>query len=300
MKPVRNCRGRLDSIGYILSQCWHREGVALREIGRRLRCCHKTVRRALKRCSREQRHTHRPPPLPTATHGRIKARRKAVKKLAVEKASSAHCQRQFPSCGAIARECRVRGQFFCSSSTVRRDLKFMGFAPRKRQRGPAWVPGDAEKRLSFCRAHQNGGEMILFSDEKFFDTNDHGCMWQWCRNGDRVQRRCESRWATRVGSHRCGCASPCGISRGHCEPTCVQAALLATCAHPDPRTAREQTHVHAGWGTTPRSIQHYAILAFQGGEIAPTLATKKPTIESNRKFMGTVAERRQRQGSRGC
>lgn len=197
MKHIRNCRGRMDQVGVALVQCWRCEGVPFREIARRLHCSHKTVRNAVAR-AQSGRRKRTPPLLTTARRKQIVRRRKHVKRLALKQTMLSHCSQEFPSCAAIAREAKVRSLFSASVATVRRDLHFLGFAARKRQRGPTRHPGDKEKRVQFCKQHCEPSDNILFSDEKLFDTNDHGCLWHWCLNGDMPQRRTEARWSPKV------------------------------------------------------------------------------------------------------
>jgi len=39
---------------------------------------------------------------------------------------------------------------------------------------------------------------VLFSDEKIFDTNDHGCRTEWCYQGQRASVRETARWAPKL------------------------------------------------------------------------------------------------------
>lgn len=98
----------------------------------------------------------------------------------------------FPSPAALARELGRRG-LPISLSTARRDLLAMGFSAYRRFYVQALSDLDMEHRLSFCRRvlRQSSDyfSRILFSDEKWFDSNDHGCAYEWRRRGDKRRYR---------------------------------------------------------------------------------------------------------------
>lgn len=199
VKHIRDCRGRLDEVGYFLARAWMDDGVSLREIARRLRSSHTTVKRAASVPPPSARSKRSPPRPPPVKRRALTERRKAVKTLALHQGGDSHHIRQFPSCVAICREATRRGLFLASVSTVRRDLRALGFRARKRQRGPKRMAGDAARRVTFCKAHcALDGPPIWFSDENFFDSNDHGCLWQWCTPREAPQRKATSRWAPKV------------------------------------------------------------------------------------------------------
>lgn len=185
----RNCRGGIDHDGLVMLHTWHEEAVPTKEIARRLRCTPAAVRWRL--CHESKPRV--PPVLRSASRAK---RRKLVLRLAL-KTANGHFRRQFPSCESIARCGRREGLFIASTSTVRRDLKAQGVVARKRPRGPARREGDALCRLRFCRQWQ-GTEHILFSDEKMFDLNDHGSLWQWCCSGEQPQQRAVARFTPKV------------------------------------------------------------------------------------------------------
>lgn len=76
-----------------------------------------------------------------------------------------------------------------SPRTVHRDLKAMGYHPYVRRKVPFVTLGGADLRLKFARAILRKPlaevRMILFSDEKWFDSNDNGVRFQWAPKGDR-------------------------------------------------------------------------------------------------------------------
>lgn len=76
-----------------------------------------------------------------------------------------------------------------SARTVHRDLKAMGFHPYVRRKVPFVTVGGTGLRMKFARVilrkPLSEVKMILFSDEKWFDSNDNGVRFQWTRKGDR-------------------------------------------------------------------------------------------------------------------
>jgi transposase len=92
----------------------------------------------------------------------------------------------FPSPAAVARELNQNG-FDVSRSTVYRDACEMNLCAYVRPRRPKLSDLDCEKRLRFSRALLRSKMdlgSILFSDEKWFDANDHGVRFQYLRRGD--------------------------------------------------------------------------------------------------------------------
>lgn len=94
----------------------------------------------------------------------------------------------FPSPRAIARQLGVEG---CETSlaTVRRDLLSMGYHAYRRPKTCQLSPMQAENRNSFCKRVLKWpkGDLgrIIFTDEKWFDSNDSGVLYQWAKSGER-------------------------------------------------------------------------------------------------------------------
>ena len=86
----------------------------------------------------------------------------------------------FPSPAAISRELGCQGEPV-SLATVRRDLLALGFkAFRRRKR--CFLDAEAKQaRVAFARRmlREGGLDSWLFTDEKWFDSDDHGDMYQW-------------------------------------------------------------------------------------------------------------------------
>jgi len=198
MRPF-NFRGRFTVEAKGMALAWHIEGLSVRTIARRLRLSHSTVLRYLSAKASlsttspitSAPRTHSPPhPLKS-----VVVRRRLVKRLALLLSSERPGSRKYPSTYAIARQCNLQG-VPVSVSTVRRDLIELGFVLRCRRRAVAFHDGDAHARLQFARTCKDTD--VLFSDEKVFDTNDHGCRTEWCYQGQHASVRETARWAPRL------------------------------------------------------------------------------------------------------
>lgn len=195
----RDCRGRVDAMGWALLKDWASDGVAIKEIARRLRVSPATVRRNLKQLQAPgERRPPTPPGLPRGRAAAMVLRRRRVVALVTQLAGPrGHQKPRYASCRAIARQLGLRG-YATSASTVRRDLRARGYVARKRCKVPNRQVGDAARRLVFCTTPQPPGCLMLFSDEKYFDVNDHGAPWQWVLHGHSTIPRQFSRWAPAV------------------------------------------------------------------------------------------------------
>ena len=95
---------------------------------------------------------------------------------------------KFPSPRAVARELGAQGMVV-SQSTVRRDLIAMDMKAYKRPRQCALTAEQMTRRLKFCREILTKDIdfllRILFTDEKWFDSNDNGVQVQWVPRGKR-------------------------------------------------------------------------------------------------------------------
>lgn len=85
-----------------------------------------------------------------------------------------------------------------SPTTVRRDLSTLGVVSRVRPVVTAYN-SDAPTRLAFARRYRHLDPcIVLFSDEKIFDTNNHSHRLSWVPKGERAPSRLVSRWPCRV------------------------------------------------------------------------------------------------------
>lgn len=181
-----NCRGRVDNAGCILASVWRQEGISFKEIARRLRVHPKTAKRA---SLSQAAPVCRPP-----NRSRQRAERVAVLRTIV-----AHLLRAgtlFSSSDIVVALRKKR--FSVSASTVRRDLNEIGLHAYKRPLGPKRHEGDAQRRLTFACSRMAPASSIWFSDEKIFDCNDHGQVFQWAPDRKSVKSRGRAKFSPRV------------------------------------------------------------------------------------------------------
>jgi transposase len=213
---VHNCRRHIDDAAVICARKWRREGVTYSKIALLLHVSRSTVKR------------HMSGPLPSQKSRRTKpkpskavvARRKIISRLmalrirrTLPTPSRRPGQRgrlrvprevvvaPFRSPSSIARRLTELG-VPTHMSTVRRDLLAMAFTAKKRPRGPRFFAGDREGRVAFAvaflRRPLGQRVAVLFSDEKYCDSNDNGCTWQWVRRGEAPDPRRYEAWAPKV------------------------------------------------------------------------------------------------------
>jgi hypothetical protein len=189
-----NNRGHVTNNAWHIMKCWRdKENVSIKEIARRMNLTPRGVRYALAKPSSERR-KFTPPP---AVRRRIKARRRKLRTI-VKIKNAAGTGKKFPSCRRMARELHTLGTS-CSHRTTLTDLKAMGFISKKRKRTPMLRPEDLPRRVKFCKDYLSSERRpILFSDEKLFDTNDHGARTEWCEADEEAGTRGKSRWAPSV------------------------------------------------------------------------------------------------------
>jgi hypothetical protein len=88
-----------------------------------------------------------------------------------------------------------------SKQTVLRDLRALGFVSRVRPTAPTVGWRDEERRVAFAKQVLASGTRfgkIVFSDEKYFTTNDHTCRTQWVQSRVSLIRRERVRWPVKV------------------------------------------------------------------------------------------------------
>lgn len=194
---MHNCKRGLDTAGWVLVQTWRREGVPVKEIARRLGCTPKAVRNNFTLLHPSLRQRRKSPVQDTTAQLQ---RRIYVQRL-VKLKGRGHHKRRFPSCAAICRHARSTGLFSVSRTTVRKDLIACGFVAKRRPRAPQRREGDECRRLKFCERALRRKKLfskLLFSDEKYFDVNDHGSLVEWCFPGDKPLPRRSGRWAPKL------------------------------------------------------------------------------------------------------
>jgi transposase len=207
---VHNCRGRLDGVGRALINLWAKKEkvkVSDEEISSRLNVSRATVWRARQKPIRAAVVARKPTKAMTA-------RRKVVRSMisAMEVRTPTASVRRPGQRGRL-RSCRitVRRPFPSprsiaaglpaprpSLSTVRRDLESLGYKARAKPKAPRQHVGDHDRRCTFAREYLRSPFPILFSDEKYFDSNDRGDRWQWVKGRQKPDPRCFEQWASKV------------------------------------------------------------------------------------------------------
>jgi len=189
-------RGRFTLQALGLAQAWRGEGLTLREIGKRLRHSPSNILKHLNEAGKQIEDGRRRPRAPSSSAQRaVVQRRRKVLKVCVSR-SSGHHPRQFASTREMARELRRQG-LAISASTVRRDLRALGFRAKRRPTAQKLYPMDPATRVLFANSVDVTSD-IFFSDEKMFDCNDHSCKTEWCREGVLPSVMQRERWAPKV------------------------------------------------------------------------------------------------------
>jgi len=90
---------------------------------------------------------------------------------------------RYPSVRLMARGMSVEFGIDVSPKTVRSDLIAMAWVSEKKQSGPKLTDEQKAQRLAFCKHMRRKSAAYLrslcFSDESWFDLNDHGCNSEW-------------------------------------------------------------------------------------------------------------------------
>lgn len=94
-------------------------------------------------------------------------------------------RRPFRSPSLIARALGADG-FVVSPSTVRRDLCALGYKAYRQGSGPFLTAQQMQRRVEFCKWFLSYGKSLLFSDEKYFSSDECNSGWQWCKTRDDV------------------------------------------------------------------------------------------------------------------
>ena len=210
---VEDCRGGMTTRGFTLLQTWRSPAqyghpstppVSIQECARRLNCSRDTIRSAMARgAPPPPRGSGATPPAITTAHRELIARRREVVKTLASKVTvvkRAKCDQvirrvPYSSARAIAAQLKREHPEFggVSPSTVARDLAAVGFVSRVRPVNPPIKDGDAETRVAFAKAclkKRNTLCKIHFTDEKYFNVNDHTNRLQWVpRKGGRALPR---------------------------------------------------------------------------------------------------------------
>lgn len=221
---VYDSRGRVDDCAWGMIASLRSEDVAVREIARRLNLTPGAVRYQLRfTVPPSKRVACRAPP--SVSKKAIAARRRQVKKLITECTTSLKVEQRARSkvtrnvvvfrCGSPAKVVRELAQhnINTSRSTVRRDIAALGIKCFKRPKRPRQENDDRKRRVAFANRMLRLGkaklERLHFTDEKWFDSDDHGNLFQYVEvdgagNKKReVHPRCTSQYPKKI--HIWGC-----------------------------------------------------------------------------------------------
>lgn len=210
VRHILNCRGGLDDAGYALAKYLVGEQHSVASVAKFLHTSWKTVKRNLSSAStpstrdtrRSVQHLH-----PCSQQRKIAKRRRSVKEISacmIERVGPPpwrwmRQQRKFPTARAIANELFARTGTLVSPTTVRRDLQVLGFKARVRPKGPRRKHGDPQARIAFCREHLDlNPRMLLFTDEKYADCDEHGVRFEWCAKGEEPSPQTREQYKTKV------------------------------------------------------------------------------------------------------
>jgi DNA-binding MarR family transcriptional regulator len=212
----------IDDVAHGMILAWLDANMSFREIALKLNVSHSTVTRHVDNVddcgvpiAPSVRQKRRPPPV-SAKHRRDIAKRRArsVKLITTKNVTVREIQRarsvvtkrivKFPfgSPALVARVLKREKFANCSVSTVRRDIRASGLVLRRRPKGPTHSAPSKAQRLRFCTAQLRKSMAwrlrVLFSDEKWFDTDDHGRWQQYCRPDERAEMRTTSQFPPKI------------------------------------------------------------------------------------------------------
>jgi len=214
MRAVASCKGLIDDAAWASIRAYATEGYTFEAIRRFLKCSWHSVQQAVANDIRPSLRARRVPPQ-TVCHKAIARRRRLVRQLitktvtcigkkvlrargrprkdGVPRKTTTVTRKvlklKYPSPQAVARALKVM-EVPASRSTVRRDLAVLGFRKYRRPVLPRLSKADTEKRLKFSKASLCKSlkwfAHLAFSDEKWFDSNDHGNIFQYIRPEDKA------------------------------------------------------------------------------------------------------------------
>jgi len=211
---VRASMGRLDDATHLLVNFLFSLKWSIYAIAKECYCDWHTVEKALTSLRPSQRPKPLPPRIPTHAKATLALRRKRLKliseimetKVGPPPNYYVYSKKKFQSCKQIAKEYKVRhGGDLIPKTTVLRDLNAAGKVAKTRGKGPKQESTDPYDRkmfskhtLSDSKAGRCDLKKILFSDEKWFNTNDHGMITEFCDVDEYATRRVFDRYAPSV------------------------------------------------------------------------------------------------------
>jgi transposase len=194
---IYNCRGELSDAAWFQMKVWLQEGITETEVARRLNVAQSTINRA-KRQTAPPSEREQPKRSLSAT---VVARRQLVKRLVAMKVKMTGSRgasgraapivferKRYASAWAIAQVIGRETKNLVSPSTIRTDLRAIGFKSYVIRKGPLQKEGDKATRVAFSRKmlrtfkNWNG---IISTDEKWANTNYHGVRRSWEPKGEK-------------------------------------------------------------------------------------------------------------------
>jgi len=201
---MKNKAGVFDDVAWTLCQVWKTEGRSFRWMADNLptKVTHRTVSYNLSKPIPSSRRAAAPPKVRAAHAATMKKRRLIVRTLVSEELPGTGGKKKYPSAPLLARKINADTPITTSASTVRRDLRHMGAVSRKRVRGPKRLRGDAGVRKQRCLEYlkMTKAQMLSlkFSDEKYWDSQDHGGERVWCFGNEQPRRQQRDVWSPRI------------------------------------------------------------------------------------------------------
>jgi transposase len=200
----------MDDVGFGILRCSHELGLSNAEIAEQLNVSLPTVATWLaSKTPPSQTPARRAPKVPTQTQREIQRRDKAVTRLvAVRETHKAGKKtivvQPYSSATLIGRKLHDEGFVYgTSKSNVRRSLQRTRHKNKARRLAPQQDEGDRQARVAFCKrllavlASKNC-PLILWSDEKIFDSQDHGDKTMWIKKDSDLIPRHRSQSAHQV------------------------------------------------------------------------------------------------------
>ena len=216
---VRTHKGRIDDAVFAVIHVLAGLLWTISAIAKKCNCDWKTVKRALASViPPSQRPKRVPPTMSSASKTALLLRRRRLKtlgqiiqtRIGPPPTCYVYTKKKYQSCAQLSRELRARhgGPVF-SKSTVLRDLNSDDGGTRliskMRPKGPMREATDPADRVKFSKSiisAKRGKKLkledILFSDEKWANTNDHGLPTEFCTPEEQATRRVFDRYARSV------------------------------------------------------------------------------------------------------
>lgn len=194
---IRDCRGRIDDVGYGIAIALRTCRCSFRFIGASLNVEPSTVHRALRKCAPADKPKREPPPVTSVKKKVMRRRRTSVEIYARQLIGRGRKKRRrYPSCKAIALKMTADNNPV-SSRTVLRDLNAVGLFWKAKPKGCKSYPRDRAVRLHWCKElMKNMPAKPLFSDEKYFSTNYKGQLGEYCFRNEHPSKKEQTTFAT--------------------------------------------------------------------------------------------------------